>query len=178
MLRKGLAFAALSLGALLALGTTARAQVVNPYELTLSAAGSNSPEFDGFSASANVSIGYYFTDRLEIALRQSLTYSDLTGVGGGSALNASTAVALDYHFQLGDHGEWQPFIGGNIGYVYGDAVNDSFFAAPEGGVKYYVNSNTFVAATVEYQFFFDQGDAGDSFKDGQFIYTLGIGYRF
>lgn len=179
MLRKGLAIAALSLGALLALGTTAKAQVVNPWELTLGGSASNGPDFDGVNAAATVGIGYYLTDRLEIVGRQSLTYTDLTGGGKGSALNASTAVALDYHFQLGDHGEFQPFIGGNIGYVYGDTVNDSFEAGPEGGIKYYVNSNTFIVATVQYQFFFDKGsDASEAFSDGQFIYGLGIGFRF
>jgi hypothetical protein len=179
MLRKGLAFAAVTLCATLALSTPAKAQVTNPYELTLSGSASNGPDFDGVNAAANVGIGYYFTEALEVGLRQSLTYSDLTVGNKGSALNASTGVFLDYHFKFGDHGEWQPFIGANIGYVYGDSVNDSFEAGPEGGVKYYVNANTFIQVVAQYQFFFNAGDdASAAFHDGQFIYSLGIGFRF
>jgi len=74
---------------------------------------------------------------------------------------------------------WQPFVGGNFGYVYGDAVNDTFEAAPEAGVKYFVNSTTFIFAMVEYQFFFDSGDDIDNaFSDGQFLWSLGLGFRF
>jgi hypothetical protein len=74
-------------------------------------------------------------------------------------------------------GRWQPYVGGNFGYVYGDA--DSFLAAPEAGVKFFVNSTTFIALTAEYQFFFDDGDdASDAFSDGQFLYGLNIGFRW
>jgi len=186
MLRKGLAFAALSLGALLALAPSVKAQVANPWELTLSGTGSNGPDFNGVNAAVNVGVGYYLTDTatnaLEVGGRQALTFTDLGGSGPGgkgSALNASTAAFIDYHFKFGDHGEWQPYVGANIGFVYGDTVSDSFEAGPEGGVKYYVNANTFIQLSVEYQFFFNKGsDASDAFSDGQFIYGLGIGFRF
>lgn len=182
MLRKGIAFAALSLCGLAGFATEAKAQTppANPYELTLGGTASNGPDFNGFTAAANVSLGYYFTPELEVAVRQSVSYSDISaGTGGGSALNASTRVALDYHFLLGARSEFQPYIGGNFGFVYGDSVHDTFEAAPEAGLKYYVNDKTFVFVSVEYQFFFDQdSDASDSFSDGQFIYGLGIGFRF
>jgi hypothetical protein len=85
-------------------------------------------------------------------------------------------VALDFHFDLE---ALQPFVGGNFGYVYGDAVNDTFEAAPEAGVKWFVNSTTFIFGMAEYQFFFDKGsNAGSGFNDGQFVYTLGVGFRF
>jgi outer membrane protein W len=181
MLRKGLAFAALSLGALLALGTTAQAQVTNPYELTLGGTASHGPDFDGVNAAINASIGYYVTDTasnaLEVGLKQALTFSD-AGIGG-SNLNAATRVFVDYHFKLGDHGEWQPYIGANIGYVYGDGVKDTGEAGPEAGVKYYVNANTFIQLAVEYEFFFNSdSDASEAFSDGQFVYGLNIGFRF
>ena len=118
-------------------------------EITLSGSASNSNDFDGVFIGANGSIGYFITDNLELSLRQSLTYTD---VGVPSSLNGSTRVALDFHFDLE---AWQPFVGGNFGYVYGDAVNDTFEAAPEAGVKFFVNSTTFIFAMVEYQFFFD-----------------------
>jgi hypothetical protein len=142
-------------------------------EITLSGSAANSNDFDGVFIGANGSIGYFVTDNLELSLRQSLTYTD---VGVDAALNGSTRVAADFHFDLE---AWQPFVGGNFGYVYGDAVNDTFEAAPEAGVKWFVNSTTFIFAMVEYQFFFDSADnASSSFDDGQFLWTLGVGFRF
>jgi hypothetical protein len=176
MLRKGILIAALCL-----LPATAQAQdVENPWELTLGGGGFNSEDFDGFAFRVDAAVGHYFTEALEVSLRQSLQYNDFgTTGGGGSALDGSTRVALDFHFPLGDRSQWVPFIGAQIGYVYGDNINDTFMAGPEAGVKYYVNSTTFVFAMAEYQFFFDSGDeADDALDDGQFLYTLGIGFRF
>jgi len=176
MLRKGLLIAALCL-----LPATAQAQTVeNPWELTLGAGGVNSSDFDGFAARVDGSLGYYFNETWEVSVRQSFTYNDFGGgPGGGSQLDGSTRVALDVHFPLGDRSQWVPYVGANIGYVYGDSVNDTWEAAPEAGIKYYVNSTTFVYFSAEYQFFFDSGDdAEDAFSDGQFLYTLGIGFRF
>ncbi|MDB5295686.1 MAG: hypothetical protein JWO31_1669 [Phycisphaerales bacterium] len=175
MLRKGFIVAALA--ALFSLPTASKAAVENPYELTLGGGASNGPDFNGFSASVNGSIGYYFTESLEVGLRQSVTYTDVNTTGG--QLSGSTRVALDLHFPLGDKGQIVPFVGANIGYVYGDAVNDTFEAAPEAGVKLYLNSNTFVFILAEYQFFFDHAnEASDSFSNGSFVYTMGLGFRF
>jgi hypothetical protein len=142
-------------------------------EITLAGTAFNSNDFDGVDIAVNGSVGYFITDNLELSVRQSLGYTD---IGVDSAVNGSTRVALDFHFDLE---AWQPFVGGNFGYVYGDLVNDTFEAAPEVGVKWFVNSTTFVLAMVEYQFFFDSADdASDSFSDGQCIWSLGIGFRF
>jgi outer membrane protein W len=182
MLRKALAFAAVSLITVAAMGTSAKAQVANPYELSLGGTASHGPDFDGVNGAIEASLGYYFTDAFEVGIKQSLTYSDTTGTGGkGSNLNAATRLFADYHFRLGDHGEWQPYIGANIGYVYGDSIKDTGEAGPEGGVKYYVNANTFIQLSLEYEFFFNTGSSGnfgDTFSDGQFVYGLGVGFRF
>lgn len=180
MLRKGIALAALSLCTIPALSSSANAQAVErgPWELTLGAGAAHGPDLNGFSGSANASIGYYLTPELELSGRQTLSYTDVGG-GDGSAWNASTRVALDLHFPLGERSEFQPFIGGNIGYLYGESIEESWIAGPEAGIKYYVNSSTFVFVLAEYQFFFDKGDdASDAFSDGQFVYTAGIGFRF
>jgi outer membrane protein W len=145
------------------------------WELTLGGSGSNGPDFNGTTFAVNGSIGYFLTKELEFGVRQSVGYSDI-GTGGGSSWNASTRVAIDYHFDLG---RWQPYVGGNIGYVYGDNVSDTWEAAPEAGVKFFVNSTTFIQFSAEYQFFFDQGsDASTAFSDGQFVYGLNIGFRW
>ena len=169
MLRKGIVLAALLLLPTFSYGYFEEGDK----EITLSGSASNSADFNGVFIGANGSFGYFVTDNLEIGIRQSLQYTD---VGVDSALNGSTRVAADFHFDLE---AWQPFVGGNFGYVYGDAVSDTFEAAPEAGIKWFVNSTTFVFAMVEYQFFFDQADEADSaFEDGQFLWSLGIGFRF
>jgi len=184
MFRKGIAVAALALGGMAAFApSTAKAQNLggptsNPWELTLGGTASHGPDLNGFNGAVNASIGYYFGN-LELSGRQSLTYSDVSTGTQGSSLNASTRIALDLHFPMGDHDEFVPYIGANIGYVYGDSVHDTFEAAPEAGLKYYVNNNTFIFVSVEYQFFFDtDSNASDAFSDGQFVYGLGIGFRF
>jgi len=169
--RNGLILAALAL--MLVPATSAFGQFKQgDWELTLGGTGANGPDFDGVTAGVNGSLGYFLADQFEISLRQNLTYSDL---GPGSSWDGSTRVALDFHFDLG---AVQPFVGGNLGYVYGDNVRDSWEAAPEAGVKVFLNSTTFVMFLAEYQFFFDKGDSLDNaFSDGQFVYTLGLGVR-
>lgn len=173
MFRKGIVLAALCAGLCL-VPSTARAEFEEgDFELTLGGSGANGNDFDGVSFSVNGSIGYFITDWLEVALRQNVNYTD---IGVDSALGGSTRVALDFHFDLD---AFQPFIGANIGYVYGDIANDTFEAAPEAGIKLFLNSTTFAFLMAEYQFFFDTADeADDSFEDGQFLYTLGLGVKW
>ncbi len=176
MLRKGIAFAVLSIVGLSVFATSAKAQVANPWELTLGGNAANGPNFNGFSAGLNVGVGYYLSENLEIAGRQSLNYTDQTTP---TALNASTRLAVDFHIPMGDRSQFVPYIGANIGYVYGDGVKNQFEGAPEGGIKYYVNDRTFIFADVEYQFFFNESSKGSqAVSNGQFVYGLGIGFRF
>ena len=172
MLRKGLVFAALCLLP----ATVASAQVRGPWELELSGSAVNGSKFNGVSAAANVDIGYFILDQLEVGVRQSISYTD---IGVPKALDGSTRVAADFHLPLGDQNQFVPFAGANLGYVYGDNVADTWEAAPEGGIKVFVNNSTFIFAQVEYQFFFRTGSsAGNAFKNGQFVWTLGLGFRF
>jgi outer membrane protein W len=172
MLRKLLVVAALAL--VPAAAANAQFQA-GDWELTLGGSGSNGPDFDGTTFNVNASIGYFLTNALEVGVRQGLGYTDV-GANDGSAWVGTTRLALDYHFDLG---KIQPYVGANIGYVYGDGVHDTWEAAPEAGVKFFVNSTTFIQLGVEYQFFFDEGDdASDAFSDGQFVYGLNIGFRW
>ena len=174
MLRKGMVLSVLAvLAAVLAPRSAFAYFEETDKEITLSGTAANGPDFNGFVAGANGSLGYFLTDQLELSVRQTITYTD---IGVDSSLNGSTRIALDFHFDLE---ALQPFVGGNFGFVYGDAVNDTWEAAPEAGAKWFVNSTTFIFGMVEYQFFFDSGDTvGGAFDDGQFVYTLGIGFRF
>lgn len=143
------------------------------WELTLAGSGANDDSFNSGGASVNAGLGYFLSDDFEVVLRQGLGF---TSGPGNNSWSGSTRVAIDYHFNLD---KWRPFVGANIGYIYGDDTSDTWAAAPEAGVKYFVNDTTFITAMVEYQFFFRNiGDAGDAFNDGQFVYSLGIGFRF
>jgi len=175
MFRKGLIMAALAAAFVPAFAKADFEQ--GDLELTLGGTANGGRDFDGFSGGINGSIGTFLTDELELGVRQSITYTDVgTAPEAGGQLNGSTRIFADFHF---DVGAFQPFIGANIGYVYGDSVADTWAAAPEVGVKYFLNSTTFLYGLAEYQFFFDEADeVDDTFSSGQFIYSLGIGVKF
>lgn len=167
---------AILLGACLALALPATAQQYGPmagdWELTLGGGGSNDKDFDTGSVGVNAGLGYYFTPQLELGIRQSVNHADF----GDSVWNGSTRLALDYHFGLN---RFRPFLGANFGGLYGESVRDTFAAGLEGGVKYYVLERTFLFGMLEYQWLFrDAGKADNNFDDGQFVYTVGIGFNF
>jgi hypothetical protein len=146
---------------------TARAQFKQgDFELTLTGSGASDKDFDSTALAGNGSIGYFFTDQLEIGFRQTVAFSD----DGDSNITADSRVALDFNFDLG---KFVPFVGGTIGYKYGDGVNDAWIAGPEGGLKYFVNATTFIYGAVAYDF-----DLNNGLDDGAWFYALGIGFRF
>jgi hypothetical protein len=135
------------------------------WAMTLSGSGNNDQDWRTGSASINLSLGYFTTKELELGVRQGLIWSD-----GGSAWNGDTRVFADYHF---DMDRWQPYVGANLGYVYGDSVNDAWIAGPEVGVKYFVNSTTFIDLSAAYEFNLEEG-----LDDGAFFYSLGLGFKW
>jgi len=141
-------------------------------EYTLGGSGANDSDFEEGSGSLSGSIGHFHSEHGEFGVRQSAGWFDF----GSSTWSGSTRAFYDYHF--GD-GNFRPLIGANIGYVYGgDRVNETFAAAPEAGLKWYVTESAFLFVLAEYQFFFeDAEDADDNFDSGSFIYTLGIGFN-
>jgi len=165
-----------ALAAMLALAFIPAVALAQPkaedVEITLGGGGINNKDFDAGSFNINGSVGYFITKNFEISLRQSVSYADFND---GTAWNGSTRLAADFQFDLG---RFQPFIGANIGYIYGDSVNDTWAAAPEAGIKYYVTEagRTFIFAMAEYQIFFRDAEDAD-FDDGQFVYTVGIGFN-
>jgi hypothetical protein len=174
MLRKFLVAAAL-IAVPMIVTSAAHAQFKDgDFEVTLSGSAQNGPDFNGVSAAANVNLGYFITKELEVGIRQTVGFND---IGTSGDLNGSTRAAVDYNFDLG---AVVPYVGANIGYVYGDSVTDTWEAAPEGGLKWFVNGTTFVFVSVEYQFFFDHNtdNFSNAFSDGQFVYGLGVGFRF
>lgn len=166
------------LGLMLLPAASAQAQQyfeAGTFELTLSGSGSSNEDVDAGGFGLSGSFGYFPADQLEVLLRQTVSYADANA--GGTDVNATTAVALDYHFDLD---RFQPFIGASIGYFYGDSdVDETFFAGPEAGLKYFVKDDTFLYGLASYQFFFEDSDSLESnFDEGSFVYQVGIGFTW
>jgi len=142
------------------------------WEVMLNGAGVSDKDLDSTIFSLEGSLGYFFTSHIEGSVRQALSLSTIEHAG--SSWSATTRGALDYNFDLG---RFWPFVGGNIGYIYGDDVSDTWEAGIEGGLKFFVNNTTFILGMVEYEWFLNNND-DDSFNDGQFVYILGIGFKW
>ena len=155
--------------ALLALPALAQAQFeAGNWALELSGQGNNDQDFDNGQFSLAAELGYFLSKEAEIGLRQQFAFADTEF--GGSTWAANTGVFIDYHFDLD---RWQPYIGAFVNYSYGDDVDETWFGGPEGGVKYFVNSTTYIDLNVSYGF-----DLEDGFDEGAFFYGLGIGFRW
>ncbi len=142
-------------------------------ELTLSGSGSSDNDFDSTNFSVELGLGYFINKNLEALVRQGVAVADNPGA---NSWNGSTRLGLDYHF---DFQQFQPFLGAGIGFLYGDSTEETFTAGPEAGLKAFVNSTTFIIASVEYQVLFeDANDADEQFDDGRFVYNLGLGFRW
>jgi len=145
------------------------------WEVTLGGGGSSNNDFNNSLGGINTSLGYFLSDAVEIVGRQSINYSNPSGVGQGAAWDGSTFVALDYHFGTS---ALRPFIGVNFGGLYGENTNDTLAAGIEGGLKFYVKPKTFIFALVNYAFTFtDTDDADEAFNDGAFLWNVGIGFN-
>lgn len=146
-------------------------------EFTLGASGASNKDLDNSFGGASFSYGYFFNEAGEGLIRQSINYSNSDLPGSRQQWNGSTKIAYDQH--LAAHGAFRPFIGVNFGGVYGDSVRDTWTAGLEAGAKFYVQSRTFVYATIEYGWFFRHArNLDDRFRDGQFNWTAGVGFNF
>jgi hypothetical protein len=167
----------LAFAVLLMAPVCAYAETDNPYqtgvrEFTIIGSGSSDDSFDNTSLNTSFSIGQFFTDRLQGAIRQDISFSDI----GSSNWNGSTRLVADYHF---GSGRLVPLIGITLGYIYGDNVKEQFIAGPEAGLKYFMNSTTFVYGLIEYQFLFENAnDVDDTYDDGRWVYGIGLGLTF
>lgn len=145
------------------------------WELQLLGAGSNDVDFTAGGFQLNAQLAYFYTNEWAIIARQTASYTD---TGDDNQWSAGTRLGAQYHFNYDPEQRWVPYIGANIGYLYGD-INDTWIAGPEAGLRYFVNDTTFVGLSVAYEFLFDNAsDADSSFDDGQFVYGVGIGFQW
>ncbi len=142
-------------------------------ELTMSGSGTSDKDFRTSAITGQLSLGYFITRAFEASVRQSVSYTD---PDDKVILNGTSRLALDLHLPLA---RLQPFIGANIGYIYGDLVRDQFVGGPEGGLKFFLNETTFAFGQLEYQFFFEKAkQADEAFRNGRFVYSVGLGVKF
>lgn len=149
-----------------------------PWEVTLSGGGTNDEEFNVGNGSLDASVGYYFTEVLELVGRQSVGYSEDELPAPDDEIWAfKSTIGLNLHIPLGNVA---PYVGGNVGWLYGDNPPDeTMTAGPEAGVKIYLQRAAFLQAGAAWQFFFDEQDTlDDAFEEGQIFYTVGFGLRF
>jgi hypothetical protein len=142
------------------------------FEFTLGGGGASNTDFDNSLGGVNFSVGYFLSDTLEISARQSINYSN--GAGDGE-YDGATFVALDHHFGTG---RLRPFVGVNVGALYGENTSDTWAAGIEGGLKFYVLPQTFIFGLVNYAWTFKEADdAADNFNDGALLWTVGVGFN-
>jgi hypothetical protein len=147
------------------------------WELSVGGGSANDDQWESKSFGGNLTgnVGYFYTDELEVLVRNSLIISGARGTDD-TAYIGNSRLALDYHLPLG---RFYPFIGVNFGGVFGH-VEASASGGPEAGVKYYAQPNAFLFAMGEYQWFI--GDAasklGTAYDHGMFLATIGMGIDF
>ena len=94
------------------------------------------------------------------------------------ALRAGLDERHDLFGVVGE-GEEARVVGGDHRVGHEALANPREEAAPEAGVKFFVNSTTFIQFSAEYQFFFDSHSSGrEAFSNGEFVYGLNIGFKW
>lgn len=134
------------------------------YGYNLQDEGDDDGDEDGTShlAGLNLSFDYRLTDWLSLGAEQAAFYNfgtDDDGFGG------RTAASVD--FTLGNFAVI-PYVGANIGYIYGSGIQDDYFAGPEIGIAFGP-----VNAKLAYDMPFDRG-----WDEGIVSATVGLGVRF
>lgn len=137
------------------------------WEATLTGSGQSDDKFKDNNLGITGSLGYFYTDNWLFSIKQGLGTTD---VGNSNLINARTVLQGAYQF---DMGKWQPYLGMNVGAVYGAGINDSASFGPEAGIKYYVNESTFLYGNMAYDVPIDE-----CCHDGTVPYAFGVGFNF
>jgi hypothetical protein len=148
-------------------------------EFSLSGSGASNKQLNDSLGGAAFSYGDFIFDSTEVLIRQTFAYTNPATPGVGSRWNGTTKLALDQ--LLCGPGRLRPFVGANLGYIYGQTVNHTWAAGLEAGLRYYVLPRTFLFAETEYDWFFRHiHNIGNSnhFNQGQVNWSLGMGFNF
>jgi len=137
------------------------------WEATLTGAGLSDDTFDTNNLGASGSLGYYINKNFILTFRQGLFFGDNNN---STLVSARSIVQAAYQW---DFARWQPYVGMNVGGVYGAGIRDDALFGPEVGMKYYVNESTFLFGNISYEVPFD-----NCCKDGVVPYMMGVGFNF
>lgn len=142
------------------------------WEFTIAGEGDRDRKVEQGGVRFAAALGYYVSDVFLVVFRHDLAFED----GVTDTSKAATRIAMDY---LPFHARMRPFFGGSFGYVYGESVNETLSAAPETGVKLYLQDRAFLQLMAEYQVFFTKTEDTTEILDrGQFVYSIGLGINF
>lgn len=148
------------------------ANQAGPFELELGGSGANNSSFRTGDFTLNGAFGVFLLPPvLELSARDGVSYADSPHTK--PAWDNTVDGALDLNIPID---RFEPYIGGNIGYVCGTGVHSTGEAAPEVGLKIFFTKSVFVFGQMEYDFFFNS--TGSTFNNGEFVYTVGLGLRF
>jgi outer membrane protein OmpA-like peptidoglycan-associated protein len=140
-------------------------------------AGYNFRETDGDTesnwAGGELSLGYLPTPNFRLRVDQA-GFGNFNAVDSG--LTGRTVLGADLQANLG---AFHPYIGLNVGALYGKGAQDGYIAGPEAGFRLDFSPKTFMYAKAAYDY---QGrntwDNWDDFDRGDVVGGLGVGVRF
>lgn len=139
------------------------------WEFSVGGAGAGNDILDDALGGANASLGYFIQENSQISVRQSVNYD-------GDDFSGSTYVVFDQHF---GEDRLRPFVGLGLGRAYGDAIDNTWAAGLEGGLKFYLRTDNFLFAMANYVWLFDHaGDSLDHIDDGHILWAVGVGFSF
>ena len=125
--------------------------------------------------SADVALGYFVTQGLELGVLQGLNYAFIDDEE--DEWNASTVGFLNYNFGAPD-ARFVPFVGAFGGAFY-DEEDVTGTVGPNLGFKLFFNETTFALTRYRYEWSVDGIDEIDENADeGNHIVTVGIGLKF
>lgn len=162
------------MAAALPTGQALAAQDAGDKTFTISGTGSSDNDFNASTFGTSAQLGWFWTDSVEVGLRQNVNV--FTQDRGPDTWSGATVGYGDWNF---GKGTVVPFLGANIGGIYGDNVENTGTAGLEGGLKWYVKDKTFIDLAVQYEWLFNDSDNFDNrFDNGAYFYSLGVGFNF
>lgn len=148
--------------------------VAGEKSFTVSGSGSSDNNFDETAYGVSGELGYFLTDKWQAGLRQSVN-----GVSSDNNSNqwaGSTRGFIEYNFL---DGTYRPYIGANLGGIYGEDVSNTGAAGLETGLKLYVLDKTYINFGIEYSWLFDDTDGfQNKSNDGIYLYNIGVGFNW
>lgn len=92
-------------------------------------------ESDGHLLGGNLTLDYFITDNLSVGAEQAVFYAFGQSSNYDEGIGGRSVASLDYHFGRSTaEGGFAPYVGVNVGGVYGEGLDSSFIYGPEVGL--------------------------------------------